>query len=323
MTHGVKRILLANELVGPGRHPLAPGRPWTAILPSTSPAWWIPCAGVRRLEQAAQGRRPIPVLVELGVPGGRTGRAHAGGRAGRGPGGQGLASPDPAGRGVLRGDPHHPGPSRGRDGHHRLAGPAGGAGPALRRTRISSRRRRCCSRPGVRPTSTWWCAAWRRLELGRARPGAPAERVLPLPRRRPLRPARARCWKRRLPERLAHPGGPAARPGALGPGAQPTGARSGHPQFRQAGCRPRPGPAGAPALVPPGGSHDGGARRLAPAHPLRPARQAGTARQGAELAPGDLVGCSISHPCTTFDKWPVVFLLDDEDRVVDALRTFF
>jgi len=43
----------------------------------------------------------------------------------------------------------------------------------------------------------------------------------------------------------------------------------------------------------------------------------------AELAVGDLVGCAISHPCTTFDKWEVVFALDDEDRVVEAIRTFF
>jgi len=44
---------------------------------------------------------------------------------------------------------------------------------------------------------------------------------------------------------------------------------------------------------------------------------------GADLAIGDLVGCAISHPCTTFDKWPVVFMVDDRYRVVEAVKTFF
>jgi D-serine dehydratase len=41
------------------------------------------------------------------------------------------------------------------------------------------------------------------------------------------------------------------------------------------------------------------------------------------LAPGDLVCLGISHPCTTFDKWRVIALVDDEYRVVDAVHTFF
>ena len=43
----------------------------------------------------------------------------------------------------------------------------------------------------------------------------------------------------------------------------------------------------------------------------------------AELAVGDLVGCFISHPCTTFDKWQVVLFVDDDYRVVEAIKTFF
>lgn len=38
---------------------------------------------------------------------------------------------------------------------------------------------------------------------------------------------------------------------------------------------------------------------------------------------GDLVGCGISHPCTTFDKWRVLFTVDDDYRVTSAIRTFF
>jgi D-serine deaminase-like pyridoxal phosphate-dependent protein len=43
----------------------------------------------------------------------------------------------------------------------------------------------------------------------------------------------------------------------------------------------------------------------------------------ATLAPGDLLCLGISHPCTTFDKWRVVPVVDDSYRVVDAIHTFF
>jgi len=41
------------------------------------------------------------------------------------------------------------------------------------------------------------------------------------------------------------------------------------------------------------------------------------------LAPGDLVSLGSTHPCTTMDKWPVIPVVDDEDRVIDAVHTFF
>jgi D-serine dehydratase len=44
---------------------------------------------------------------------------------------------------------------------------------------------------------------------------------------------------------------------------------------------------------------------------------------GTALAPGDLVCLGISHPCTTLDKWRLIPVLDDEDRVIDAVHTFF
>jgi D-serine dehydratase len=43
----------------------------------------------------------------------------------------------------------------------------------------------------------------------------------------------------------------------------------------------------------------------------------------SNLAVGDMVGFGVSHPCTTFDKWQVLFVIDDDYRVVDAIRTFF
>ena len=44
---------------------------------------------------------------------------------------------------------------------------------------------------------------------------------------------------------------------------------------------------------------------------------------GLELEVGDLVGLGICHPCTSFDKWRVMPVLDEDDRVVDAIATFF
>lgn len=47
-------------------------------------------------------------------------------------------------------------------------------------------------------------------------------------------------------------------------------------------------------------------------HPLR-----------STLAVGDLVALGISHPCTTFDKWPLLYEVDDSYAVVGGLRTCF
>jgi D-serine deaminase-like pyridoxal phosphate-dependent protein len=44
---------------------------------------------------------------------------------------------------------------------------------------------------------------------------------------------------------------------------------------------------------------------------------------GTELGPGDLVCLGISHPCTTFDKWRVIPVVDDEDLVTDMVHAFF
>jgi len=45
--------------------------------------------------------------------------------------------------------------------------------------------------------------------------------------------------------------------------------------------------------------------------------------EAATLQVGDLVGCGISHPCTTFDKWAVLLLVDDAYNVEGAVNTFF
>jgi D-serine dehydratase len=43
----------------------------------------------------------------------------------------------------------------------------------------------------------------------------------------------------------------------------------------------------------------------------------------ADLRPGDLVGLGISHPCTTLDKWRVLMVLNDDDLVINAVHAFF
>jgi D-serine dehydratase len=48
-----------------------------------------------------------------------------------------------------------------------------------------------------------------------------------------------------------------------------------------------------------------------------------------EIAPeddiqvGDMIGFNISHPCLTFDKWRVIPIVDDEFNVVDVVKTYF
>jgi D-serine dehydratase len=41
------------------------------------------------------------------------------------------------------------------------------------------------------------------------------------------------------------------------------------------------------------------------------------------LEVGDLVACGISHPCSAFDRWRAIPVLDERNRVVDAVATFF
>jgi D-serine dehydratase len=44
---------------------------------------------------------------------------------------------------------------------------------------------------------------------------------------------------------------------------------------------------------------------------------------GDDLRPGDLIGLEISHPCLTFDKWRYLPVLDENYTVTDIVETFF
>jgi D-serine deaminase-like pyridoxal phosphate-dependent protein len=43
----------------------------------------------------------------------------------------------------------------------------------------------------------------------------------------------------------------------------------------------------------------------------------------AELEVGDWVGMGLSHPCTSFDKWQLIPLVEADGTVTDYIRTFF
>lgn len=44
---------------------------------------------------------------------------------------------------------------------------------------------------------------------------------------------------------------------------------------------------------------------------------------GADLKVGDMIGFDISHPCLTFDKWRQVLIVDPAYRVTEVVETFF
>jgi D-serine deaminase-like pyridoxal phosphate-dependent protein len=44
---------------------------------------------------------------------------------------------------------------------------------------------------------------------------------------------------------------------------------------------------------------------------------------GGKACPGELICFGISHPCTAFDKWRVIPVVEDDYRVADLLRTYF
>jgi D-serine deaminase-like pyridoxal phosphate-dependent protein len=45
--------------------------------------------------------------------------------------------------------------------------------------------------------------------------------------------------------------------------------------------------------------------------------------RGLVAEPGELICFGISHPCTAFDKWRVIPLIDDAYQIVDVIHTYF
>jgi D-serine deaminase-like pyridoxal phosphate-dependent protein len=48
-----------------------------------------------------------------------------------------------------------------------------------------------------------------------------------------------------------------------------------------------------------------------------------TFQNDQEILVGDVIGMGISHPCTTFDKWRLIPVVNDDYEVVDLIHTFF
>ena len=44
---------------------------------------------------------------------------------------------------------------------------------------------------------------------------------------------------------------------------------------------------------------------------------------GMDVRVGDWIAFGISHPCTAFDKWHLLPIVDAEYRVIDVARTYF
>ncbi len=42
-----------------------------------------------------------------------------------------------------------------------------------------------------------------------------------------------------------------------------------------------------------------------------------------DLEVGDWVGLGLSHPCTSFDKWQLIPVVEADGTVVEYIRTFF
>jgi D-serine dehydratase len=45
--------------------------------------------------------------------------------------------------------------------------------------------------------------------------------------------------------------------------------------------------------------------------------------QDSQLEVGDLVGFGVSHPCTTFDRWPLLYMIGQDGTVLGGISTFF
>ncbi len=320
-SHGVRRVLLANQLASAG------AVDWVQEALDSDPGFDLTCLvdsvpGVELLERLATGRRPLPVLVELGVPGGRTGARDLEGALG-------VARRAHASERLLL---------RGVECYEGIVGSADAEADAKRVVRwldAAIDLARSCAAEGLFDEDEVLLTAGGSayFDLVAARLGAA---LLDRPARVLLRSG---CYLfhdvshyaelvARVEERLPREWRP---PGRLTPAIEIWGRVLSRPEpglaFLDFGKRDapqdlglprpilwcRPGEDGPPKPLAEGFRiellHDQHARLLLP--------------PGAELAIGDLVGCGVSHPCTAFDKWRLLYVVDDAYRVVDAVRTFF
>jgi D-serine deaminase-like pyridoxal phosphate-dependent protein len=356
---GISRILLANELTDPA------GIAWLAAELAADPGFDCyvnadSLPGVRLLDQALRSRpgRPLPILVELGQPGGRTGcrtveeavtvaKAVAAAGSLRLAGAAGFEGT--IGHDCTPGTPGTPGTpatpatpatigriaSFCRDlrglgellrglaaGPERLILSAGGSAyfdVVVRELSPGDQQPRVVLRSGAYVAHDHGLYASLAPSGSREARGAPAESGQT--QRTPAEP-------RRTQDAATGP----SPTGRTGPDLVPA-----LELWAQVLSRPEPGLAllcagrrdvsfdqgfPVPLRV---RSADG---RLASAHDMQVTKLDDqhaylSVPADSELAPGDLICLGISHPCTTFDKWRVIPVVDDRYRVIDAVHTFF
>jgi D-serine deaminase-like pyridoxal phosphate-dependent protein len=329
---GIPRVLLANELTDPT------GISWLAGEMAADPGFDCylyvdSLAGVALLDaslRAHGARRPVPVLVELGYPGGRTGCRDVG---------EAIAVAEAAAAAPtlrLAGAAGF----EGLIGHDREAGTLAAITRYCQALRALGERLAATAAPGSLILSAGGSAFFdvvvRELAGGWAGAGAPV--IV-------LRSGVYVAFDHGLYAGLA-PGG-----GEPADGGEPAGGRG------QADGGAGPGPVLEPALElwahvlsrpEPGlalacaGRRDVGfdaglpvpRRFRKPGGQLAPAAGSHVSAlddqhayvrlpPGSDVAPGDLVCLGVSHPCTTFDKWRVIPVVDDGYHVIDAVHTFF
>jgi D-serine deaminase-like pyridoxal phosphate-dependent protein len=334
---GIPRVLLANELTDPT------GISWLAGEMAADPGFDChlyvdSLAGVTMLDSSLRAhgaRRPVPVLVELGYPGGRTGCRDVGEAIAVAEAAAATPTLRVAGAAGFEG----------LIGHDREAGTLAEITRYCRALRALGERLAATAAPGGLILSAGGSAFFDVVvrELAGGWAGARAPVIV-------LRSGVYVALDHGLYAGIA----PAA-------GEQPGGAQPGG----GAGPGPAPGPARDPARAPalepalelwahvlsrpePGlalacaGRRDVGFDAGLPV-PLRYAKPGGQVipaagshvsglddqhayvrlPPGADLTPGDLVCLGVSHPCTTFDKWRVIPVVDDGYHVIDAVHTFF
>jgi D-serine deaminase-like pyridoxal phosphate-dependent protein len=307
---GIPRVLLANELTDPA------GAAWLAGELAADPGFDCyvyadSLPGVRMLDEAvrqASPARPLPVLVELGYPGGRTGCRD-------------LAAAEAVARAVAQA------------GSLRLAGAAGYEG-LIGRDRS----------PQTVGKIAAYCRELRSLGALLAAGLAPDELILSAGGSAffdvVVRELASGWAGRPAPEVVLRSGVYIAFDHGLYAGTAPSPPPAFEPALElwaHVLSRPEPGLALACA-----GRRDVAFDAGLPVPlrirgrdgPLRPATGMRAVRlddqhcylqlpEGAELEPGEAVCFGVSHPCTTFDKWRVIPVVDDDYRVVDAIHTFF
>lgn len=314
---GVSRVLMANELLDPS------GLRWLAAELDGDPGFEFLCwvdsvEGVRLMTRelvATGARRPVDVLVEIGVPGGRTGvRDLAAAEAVAG-----AAAASPALR--LVGVGGYEGPAGEDAGRDSLAAVSAYL-DALRTAVVALRERFETGRVVV---SAGGSSYFDLVAEALTAPWPDGLDVLPV--------LRSGAY-------LTHDDGHYREVSPLGEHPRLEGVPGLRPALRawaQVISRPEPGL----ALLTAGKRdlpYDLGLptpRLLRTAEGVRPltgCRVTAMADQHTFLAVGgdagvsvgDWVGLGLSHPCTTFDKWPLLPVTgDDGETVVDLVRTFF